>query len=164
MPALGLATLTLELISKPVSRKRDLRVGDNFKVMQTQEVILQLLMGGLLGAVGQGLRIIVGMKKLNEDAKELGTKVGALLDTSRMVVSLLIGFCTGILTVVSMSDFDKVFFSGADLKQHLLSIIAAGYAGTDFIEGLMKKYLPNTNAAVQKPDTGTPKADKPSGS
>lgn len=110
--------------------------------MQTQEVILQLLVGGLLGAVGQGIRIIVGMKKLSDDAKQSNVKVSTLIDTSRMLVSLLIGFCAGILAVVSMSNFSEDFFKGPQLKEHLLAIIAAGYAGTDFIEGLIKKHTP----------------------
>ena len=119
--------------------------------MNTQEVILQLLLGGILGTVGQGLRIIVGMKKLNDKAKDAGNeKVGPLVDTSRMVISLLIGFCAGILAVLSTSSFSPDYFKGANIKQNLLTIIAAGYAGTDFIEGLINKFLPKANAAAKQ--------------
>ncbi len=34
----------------------------------TTEIIEQLLLGGLMGAIGQGLRTIVGLKKLNDTA------------------------------------------------------------------------------------------------
>lgn len=123
--------------------------------MNTQEVILQLLLGGLLGTVGQGLRIIVGMKKLNDEANSLRTKLGILVDTSRILISLLIGFCAGVLAVLATSDLSSGFFSGENLKERLLAIIAAGYAGTDFIEGMMKKYLPGTDTATRKPDSST---------
>lgn len=110
----------------------------------TSEILLQILLGGLLGIAGQILRIIVGMKKLNDDAKQQQTSVSSLINTSRMVISILIGFCAGVLAVVTISTFKNDFFSGDNTKQNILAIIAAGYSGTDFIEGLISKYLPNT--------------------
>jgi hypothetical protein len=119
--------------------------------MNTQQVILQILLGGLLGITGQALRIIIGMKKLGEDANQQQKTVGELIDGSRIFISLLIGFCAGILATITISDFKKELFGNPDtVKQNILAIIAAGYAGTDFIEGLIKKYLPkNVPATVQ---------------
>src|SRR5580698_11410069 len=112
--------------------------------MQTQEVILQILTGGLMGIIGQGLRIIVGMKKLNDDAKDQLVKVKSIFDEGRLMISLLIGFCAGSLAMISISTFSPDFFS-SNTKQNLLSLIAAGYSGTDFIEGFIKKYLPKND-------------------
>ena len=113
--------------------------------MSTQEILMQLLLGGLMGTIGQGLRILVGMKKLNDDAQDQKTKVKDLFDTSRMMVSLLIGFCAGVLAMISISTFKPDFFS-SNTKENLLSLVGAGYAGTDFIEGFIKKYLPKSNS------------------
>ncbi len=121
--------------------------------MNTQQVIMQILLGGLLGITGQSLRIIIGMKKLAEDANQQQKKVGELIDTSRIFISLLIGFCAGVLATITISDFKTELFGKPDsVKQNILAVIAAGYAGTDFIEGLIKKYLPNNGSGnVQQP-------------
>jgi hypothetical protein len=86
------------------------------------------------------------MKKLNDTAKDQNTEVKSLFDSSRMLVSILIGFCAGVLAMISLSSL-KTDFLSTNVKEYLLSIIGAGYAGTDFIEGLIKKYLPNTATA-----------------
>lgn len=113
--------------------------------MNTQNVLLQLLLGGLLGLVGQAIRVVVGMKKLNDDANAQQAKLSELIVTSKLLISLLIGFCAGILATVSISDFKTELFSNSEtIKQHMLAIIAAGYAGTDFIEGFIKKHVPAT--------------------
>lgn len=115
--------------------------------MSTQTVLLQLLLGGLLGLVGQGIRLIVGMKKLNDEATAQHTKLAELIVTSKLLMGLLIGFCAGILATVAISDFKaELFGNSATTKQNILAIIAAGYAGTDFIEGLIKKHIPTTTA------------------
>jgi hypothetical protein len=107
----------------------------------TAEILLQLLLGGLLGLAGQALRLVVGLKKMNDEAVRSGTSVKDLLVTSRMVTSLLIGFVAGLLCILSLSSFKPDFLTGADAKQVILSIVAAGYAGTDFIEGFIQKFL-----------------------
>jgi hypothetical protein len=108
----------------------------------TLEIIQQILLGGLLGLVGQGLRIIVGIKKVNDEAQIQKLKVANLIEVSRIWISLLIGFLAGCLALVAMSNFMPDFFTGPNAKQHILALIAAGYAGADFIEGLIKKYFP----------------------
>jgi hypothetical protein len=119
----------------------------------TEEIILQLLLGGLLGAVGQGLRVIVGMKKTYDVAQQQQEKFADLIVTSRLLLSLLIGFCAGLLAMLSISTLTKDFLQDGNTKTHLLAVLASGYAGTDFIEGLMKKYLP-TNTPAAKPTGG----------
>lgn len=128
--------------------------------METSEVILQLLLGALLGLTGQALRTIVGLKKLNDTASRQKTTFKNAFVTSKFVVSLLIGAVAGILAVISISTLKAGFdFS----KQVILTIMAAGYAGTDFIEGFIKKYLPassdtnaNTSGAVGQPSPKNP--------
>lgn len=116
--------------------------------MDTQEILLRLLLGGLLGAVGQGLRIIVGLKKINDTAQQQGLRMGNLIETSRIFTSLLMGFCAGLLAMISLTDFDKALATqSSSVKEMIITIIASGYAGADFIEGFIRKYIP-TNKQV----------------
>ncbi len=117
----------------------------------TQEILWQLLLGGMMGLVGQGLRVIVGLKKLHDTALSKQKKIGDLFSGSSIVISLIIGFFAGILVVVCISNFDPGFFKGDNAKRNILSLVAAGYAGTDFIEGLIKKHLPNTSGIPSVP-------------
>ena len=81
--------------------------------------------------------MIIGIKKNYEKAASAGKKTRDWFDPARLLISLLIGFVTGILAVIYLWDaeINRLF---------LLSIMAAGYSGTDFIEGIIKKYMPET--------------------
>ncbi len=102
---------------------------------------IAVLLGGLLGMVGQGLRVIVGLKKHQDAAAAQGTSFAAKFQPSRLVLSLLIGFIAGalgILTVIN-GDAQKI------MMNQVLTVIAIGYAGTDFIEGFMARYMPSSS-------------------
>lgn len=81
--------------------------------------------------------MIIGIKKNYEKAALKGEKTKDWFDPARLLISLLIGFVAGILAVIYLWDaeINRLF---------LLSIMAAGYSGTDFIEGIIKKYMPET--------------------
>jgi len=121
--------------------------------MSTGEILLQLLIGGLLGLVGQILRFAVGYKKMNDEASKTQKHTKDLFVFSTLVSSLLIGFAAGILAMASISTFDSHFLD-SDLRQKILTLIASGYAGTDFIEGFVKRYIPNSNTAGEAPTKG----------
>ena len=118
--------------------------------MTISEILLQLLTGGLLGLVGQMLRFLVGYKKLYDVAAKEGVRASEMFQTSRFVISLIIGFVAGIIGVVSLSDFTGTIFNNK-IKETILTLIGIGYAGTDFIEGFIKKYIPDNTAAQQAP-------------
>lgn len=109
--------------------------------MDIQQILLHLLLGGLLGLVGQGVRVVVGLKKLNEEAKSRGSSFKEEFAASQLLVSLLIGFCAGILAMIAAIDMEQAKPETITTKI-IMSIIAAGYAGTDFIEGFMRDKLP----------------------
>lgn len=116
--------------------------------METSEILLQLITGGLLGIVGQMLRFLVGYKKLNDEAAKGDKSISDMFQTSRFVISLAIGFVAGIIGIVSLSEFrESVFLTKG--KETILTLIGIGYAGTDFIEGFIKKYIPDTNSLNQ---------------
>lgn len=98
------------------------------KPMTPTDYLILILLGGILGTAGQGIRVIVGLKKANE------TK--AKIEYSETVLSLFIGFAVGgvagVLAAVGSVD------TAID-KSSIIAFLAAGYAGTDFIEGFMKK-------------------------
>ncbi len=98
--------------------------------MDIIETTAFVALGFLLGVVGQGARVIVGLKK-NYDR---GTK--DWFDARLLVTSLVIGGIAG--AIGSIALFDKEIE-----KQTLFTIVATGYAGADFIEGFMRKSLPN---------------------
>lgn len=127
-----------------------------------ESVLINLLLAGLLGLVGQGLRIIVGLKKLKEEAATVAqaganaavaivAQAGAnapvpatptvkavyddLFDGRKLGLSLFIGFIAGCLANLARDNAEF----GKDVQ---LAMVAAGYAGTDFIEGVFKKILP----------------------
>lgn len=103
-----------------------------------------MLLSALLGMAGQGIRVVVGLKKLN-DSSESKEHFDTQFDLKKLVFSIiyaaLIGIVAGILMAVNNleSTWDKTT---------ILAVIAAGYAGVDFIEGFMSKSLPSSPAKV----------------
>ena len=93
--------------------------------------------------IGQGIRVVAGLKKVNDQASAEGKSFGSLFETSKLFLSLLIGFIAGALAIIGVTG------SAGDVnptKELIVTIIGAGYAGTDFIEGFIKKNLPASQA------------------
>jgi len=90
------------------------------------EIILGILAGGLLGVVGQGMRAVVGIKKMME-------KGTYLFEWRILSISLFIGFIAGALT------WAGIHISGGTIGANILGIIAAGYAGADAIESFFPR-------------------------
>ncbi len=105
-------------------------------IMEIVVAILYIVLGIILGAVGQGARAIIGVKKAaDEAAAKCQTKVDDWFDVKRLMFSLIVGGIAGCLAAI-------VLIESPVNKELLLGLVAAGYAGTDFIEGLMSKYTP----------------------
>ena len=100
-----------------------------------------ILIGGLAGGIGQVARMIVGLKKMNEDAAAKNIPPSDLIEPSRMFMSLIIGFTAGALAAVTLADE-----SGNVTAQQFFGFAGAGYSGTDFIEGLMSRLIPQAGA------------------
>ena len=89
--------------------------------------------GIVFGAAGQLARTIVGFKKLYDYIDGV-TPAFSLVDGMRLFVSIAIGGVAGLFAAVS------VITNVADVStQQLLGIAAAGYAGSDFIEGFVTR-------------------------
>lgn len=92
--------------------------------------------GAFLGIVGQGPRIVVGLKKLKgEEGKAFSWfRLGLSI-----VISVIVGATAGIMYAVFFPDNP---LEGNGISREVAAgIMTAGYAGTDFIEGLMPEEL-----------------------
>lgn len=124
--------------------------------MTTEQWILQLLLGGILGMVGQGLRVVAGLKKMNDQAARDRKTFSDMFQTSAMLSSLMIGFIAGAVAIVVSIDVAAAAHS-ID-KTTIVTLITAGYAGTDFIEGFIKKHLPGGGGSDAPPEASAPAA------
>lgn len=100
----------------------------------TPDVLTKITTGLLLGAAGQVARTIVGLKKTTDEAKAKGTSFAKQFDASQLFVSLLIGAVAGLFGSLAM--WDKL--NDLNNRDVLMAIVAAGYAGADFIEGFIR--------------------------
>ena len=113
---------------------------DTHQTFTAVAAIQGLSLGAILGAAGQSVRTIVGLKKAAESASAAGSTLKQEFDGSKLLVSLLIGAVAGILAALPF-----VSEVGSLTSQTLIALLGAGYAGADFIEGFMSKALPSTD-------------------
>jgi hypothetical protein len=101
-------------------------------------------LGILLGALGQGARTIVGLKKLYDYSSDTNS-MSALIDGARLLISFGIGGVAGAFASITLvKDVSSV------PAEQLFAIAAAGYAGADFIEGFI------TRISGSQPNIPTP--------
>lgn len=103
------------------------------------QVIGALLLAGIMGALGQGIRAIIGLKQLADQNASAPPGTEDAFQAARLAVSLMIGFIAGALSGLAL--LDQLTHVSSTNYQILLGLIAAGYAGTDAIEGFMSTYL-----------------------
>lgn len=97
-------------------------------------------LGAPMGAVGQRIRVIVGLKKTDDDAAAAGHRLSDSIDPARLSISLLIGGVAGVMAAIATLK------PGAPIvREALPALAAAGYSGADFIEGFMARYLPRSS-------------------
>jgi hypothetical protein len=104
--------------------------------LTSSQVLTALVLAGVLGMIGQSVRAVVGLKKMNDDALSSAVSASDLFVASRLVTSEIIGFIVGVITAFSMDINKLVTINNTQL---LLGIVAAGYAGTDVIEGFARR-------------------------
>jgi hypothetical protein len=106
--------------------------------MNPSQWLVILALGLLMGSVGQGARIVVGLKKANEEATSKGKSLPEVFEASTLLVSLLIGAIAGAVAAVTTITSD-----GSVSVTSLMGLAAAGYSGADFLEGIMQRYTPD---------------------
>lgn len=122
--------------------------------MTITEIINSVLAGGMLGALGQGIRVAVGLKKFNEEnaSKAASGKPTEEFSTSRLVISIFIGAVAGALGMLVKGE--GLAKDGNFSTESIVTIIAIGYSGADFIEGVFNTYIgkfSKTDQQINKP-------------
>lgn len=113
--------------------------------MIAQHVLQLIALGAIAGAFGQGLRVIVGVKKANDEASSQGKSLREKgFDTSRMFFSLFIGSIAGGIGIFTLTGFSDEVANNITM-QMFFGVVGIGYAGTDFIEGFIRTQLPKTS-------------------
>lgn len=110
--------------------------------MPLDQWLALIVVGGVMGLIGQALRTAVGLKKLSDEASHQSARLADLFRPNVMATSLIIGFACGVVAIL-MVDGTTGTMPG---RETLLGLVAAGYGGTDFIEGFAKRYLPSRPA------------------
>lgn len=109
--------------------------------MSLQEWLLWLLLGSLLGVVGQLIRTIVGIKKLYDQRPPDAVTPLPGFSWNKLVLSVLIGAVAGVLGALTLQT--TASFDPQKLGLEVIApLIAVGYAGADFIEGFAQRHLP----------------------
>ena len=116
--------------------------------MTANQWLIVVTIGIIFGALGQGARVVVGMKKLYDKSSD-NNPMSVMIDGVRLLISFGIGGIAGAfaaVTLISSAEIDKIE------AQKLFAIAAAGYAGADFIEG----FIGQISGRPGKPDPGSP--------
>lgn len=132
-----------------------METGVTMNAISAEQWLLIIALGGIAGALGQVLRVIVGLKKANDEAAAKGLALSEVIVPSRLVISIIIGFAAGAVAAL-IAPPPNLADVGAGT---ILAFAAAGYSGADFIESAMSKFLPGgqpaaaaANATPQKPN------------
>jgi predicted chitinase len=122
---------------------------ENEAKMGSAEVLTTLILCGFLGALGQGVRAAVGLKSAATLAAQNPSQ-RTEFDVAYFTLSLMIGFTAGILAglAIGLENFAKI---DPNDPKSLLAIVAAGYAGTDFIENVFTNLVPKISTPPQIP-------------
>jgi hypothetical protein len=105
-----------------------------------QNDLIILVLGALMGILGQGSRAVVGLKGMSDDAKALNKSPDDLFEASRLLTSLFIGLLVGLAAALIYIIKNG---TGAEVTPEvLIGFAASGYVGVDFLEGFIAQYLP----------------------
>jgi ABC-type uncharacterized transport system permease subunit len=129
------------------------------------DAIISLLISGILGVLGQGLRVWVGLNKLYNKKNSL-TVSKDVVDNNRMLGSIFIGFCIGVLLAFLTGTLNKEF-----TIDKIIAFVACGYAITDLTENIFSVYFKKqeskssftnlTTTESHSPDENKQQVDKP---
>jgi len=117
--------------------------------MSTAILINYLIAGGLLGIIGQSIRVIVGIRKMSSRQNAF--------DLNRLLGSLMIGFTAGAVGMLTMVFQEETIETNFTFEfQDILLLITIGYSGTDFIEGFFRTNLQKALTTNTSPNQAVP--------
>ena len=108
-----------------------------------------LLLCGLMGLVGQGVRAVIGLKNAAADNQAAPSETN-VFSAAYLLVSLMIGFIAGVVAGLAM--YDQIFAAnaatdGATNLKVLLGLAGSGYIGADFVENAARTLIPGAGRA-----------------
>jgi len=110
--------------------------------MDPWPILGRLLLAAFLGVVGQLIRVVVGLKKEIDQAGSMGKMYKDNFNSKELLLSLAlamgVGAIAGVLSAIVTASPTSALTSNV-----MIGLMAAGYSGTDFIEGFMKKHGAN---------------------
>lgn len=136
------------IISKPVnhpSRGQNL----NSKKMIALDYLPLIAMGGILGLLGQSIRVLIGLRKTVQIAAAKESTLSKEIDFRRLLIGLFMGVVIGCLSLLLIQQAPDEPLIG----NNIVAIIAIGYAGTDATEGLFNIYPPPKTKRQQNSDS-----------
>jgi hypothetical protein len=105
--------------------------------MDAGQTLAFLALGGFLGLVGQFVRAIVGVKKDQRAAAAANPPQTQWFDAKELVIGLIVGTAAGVIAAITQLG------PAVTISNSLaFGFVAAGYSGADFINGVMKGWLP----------------------
>jgi hypothetical protein len=124
-------------------------------------ILLALLLCGLLGTLGQGVRAIVGLKNAGS-LNSTTPNEQAEFSLAYLVLSLMIGFIAGVLAGIALNLETIVTVDPGNWKL-LLGIAGSGYIGADFIENAMSVVIPGAKRTGRQaaPQDGEKRPEPP---
>lgn len=109
-------------------------------MLDSSVILTTLLLCGLMGLLGQGIRAAVGLKSAATRGAQNPSQQTEF-DSAYFGLSLMIGFIAGLLAGIAIGLDSLAKIDPSNLKP-LFAIVAAGYAGTDFIENAFTYLIP----------------------
>jgi predicted chitinase len=112
-------------------------------VISAGGAISALLLGGLMGLIGQGARTAVGLHKRSVALASTQAGEQDLFDAARLLIGLMIGFIAGVIGAIALG-IEKLTNFDTGSTTLLIGLATAGYAGTDLIEGFIARFSVDT--------------------
>lgn len=102
--------------------------------MAAQDWLCYLTLAFILGVAGQLVRVAVGLKKMHD--KNLADDGKTHFDAKKFWISIVLGALAGVITAVVKWDGTN----GPLGQEFVFTLMAAGYAGSDIIEGMVERW------------------------
>jgi len=102
--------------------------------MSALDWLTYLALAFVLGIAGQLVRVAIGLKKMHDKNIAGGQKTS--FDPKKFWISIALGALAGLITAILKWDT-----ANAPLQRDFIfTLMAAGYAGSDIIEGLIEQW------------------------
>jgi len=115
-----------------------------FTTINVAYTLQYIVLSIILGIIGQFIRIGIGLKKQFDQ--------GGTFDASKLYASIVmaafVGGTAGVLYIVAY--WEEIIKNPEISKNFLMTLISIGYAGTDFIEGLLTRTYTETYLTKQQ--------------